>query len=100
MDIKIHPAGFRISDRPVAASFAHPYSFQPISEYSLRDDSCLVSSLGLGGVEGTFVKYWDEASMMALLEFQVEEPVHAAPVEATKEKKEKKKKGECIIILL
>jgi hypothetical protein len=98
MSPQIHPSGFRISDRPVAASFAHPYSFQPIPEYSLRDESCLVSSTGLGGVEGTYVKYWDEASMVAVLEFEVEQPSHQTSAQGTKDKKEKKKKGMPITI--
>ncbi|KAI0350105.1 hypothetical protein OH77DRAFT_1507171 [Trametes cingulata] len=93
MSPQLHPNGFRISDRPVAASFAHPYSFQPLPDYSLRDEACLMSSTSLGGMEGSWVRYWDEASTAAILEFKVEEPVKptetAAPV---KEKKEKKKK--------
>ena len=94
MSPQLHPNGFRISDRPVAASFAHPYSFQPLPDYSLRDDACVMSTLSLGGMEGIWVRYWDEASTAAILEFKVEEPaqpVQAAPV--PKEKKEKKKKG-------
>ncbi|TCD59819.1 hypothetical protein EIP91_011398 [Steccherinum ochraceum] len=89
MSVQIHPNGFRISDRPVAASFAHPYSFQPLPDYSLRDDACIASSMSMGGVDGAWVRYWDEASTVAMLEFQVEEPV-AAPA-PTKEKKEKRK---------
>ncbi len=92
MSPQIHPAGFRISDKPVAASFAHPYSFQPIPDYSLRDDGCIMGSMTLGGVEGSWVRYWDEASTVASLEFKVEEPVQQ-PVIPTKEKKEKRKKG-------
>ena len=41
-----------------------------------------------------WVRYWDEASTAAVLEFKVEEsvkPTTVAPV--VKEKKEKKKKG-------
>ncbi|EMD34516.1 hypothetical protein CERSUDRAFT_67488 [Gelatoporia subvermispora B] len=92
MSPQLHPSGFRISDRPVAASFAHPYSFQPLPDYSLRDEACLSSSLGLGGVEGTWVRYWDEASTAAVLEFEVEEPVqNLAAAEQEKQKKEKKK---------
>jgi len=91
MSPQIHPAGFRISDKPVAASFAHPYSFQPIPDYSLRDDGCIMGSMTLGGVEGSWVRYWDEASTVASLEFKVEEPVQQ-PVVPTKEKKEKRKK--------
>jgi RNA-binding protein 5/10 len=89
MSPQIHPSGFRISERPVAASFAHPYSFQPATEFVHRDEACLVSSLSLGGVEGTWVRYWDEASTVAVLEFEAEAPVHtSAP---PREKKEKKK---------
>ncbi|KAJ4488244.1 hypothetical protein J3R30DRAFT_3434521 [Lentinula aciculospora] len=91
MSPQIHPAGFRISDRPVAASFAHPDSFQPIQEIMLRDEACLTSSLALGGVEGTYVRYWDESSMVAVLEFQVAMP-QTATVSSSKDKKEKKKK--------
>ncbi|KAL6307896.1 hypothetical protein BKA93DRAFT_766391 [Sparassis latifolia] len=90
MSPEIHPSGFRISDRPVAASFAHPYSFQPQPDFSLRDDACLPSSSSLGGVEGTWVRYWDEASTAAVLEFKVEEPVEPT-VPPVKEKKKKSK---------
>lgn len=92
MSPQIHPAGFRISDRPVAPSFAHPDSFQPIQEIMLRDEACLVSSLALGGVEGTYVRYWDESSMVAVLEFQVATP-QSSTMPNAKDKKEKKKKG-------
>lgn len=90
---QIHPNGFRISDRPVAASFAHPYSFQPIPDHSLKDDSCIPSSMALGGLEDAYVKYWDEGSMIAVLEFQVEQSAKSAQEQINKEKKEKKKKG-------
>jgi RNA-binding protein 5/10 len=94
MSPQIHPSGFRISDRPVAASFAHPYSFQPITDLVLRDEACLTSSPSLGGVEDSWVRYWDETSMIAVLEFQIDEPAQPT-VPATKDKKEKKKtKGE------
>ncbi|KAJ7694105.1 hypothetical protein B0H17DRAFT_1009375 [Mycena rosella] len=90
MSPQIHPSGFRISDRPVAASFAHPYSFQPIADLMIRDEACIPSSVSLGGEEGTLVRYWDEGSTIAQLEFQVEEPIQPAAAQA-KEKKEKKK---------
>lgn len=94
MSAQLHPNGFRISDRPVAASFAHPYSFQPIPDFSLRDEACLMGSSALGGVEGVWVRYWDEASTVAVLEFTVEEPVQpASATPVVKEKKEKKKRG-------
>lgn len=88
MSPTIHPAGFRISDRPVAASFGHSESFQPIDNVMLRDDACIPSSLAMGGVEGTWVRYWDETSTLAMLEFQVAAPTIQAPA---KERKEKKK---------
>ncbi|KAJ3504869.1 hypothetical protein NLJ89_g7716 [Agrocybe chaxingu] len=88
MSPQIHPSGFRISDRPVAASFAHPYSFQPVTDFLSRDEACLQSTMALGGVEGTWVRYWDESSTVAVLEFKVEEPVQ--PAVQAKEKKEKK----------
>jgi RNA-binding protein 5/10 len=92
MSPKIHPSGFRISDKPVAASFAHPYSFQPATEFLQRDEACIPSSASLGGVEGSWVRYWDESSSVAVLEFKVEEPA-PAQTSSTKEKKEKKKKS-------
>ncbi|KAH9857720.1 hypothetical protein C2E23DRAFT_805452 [Lenzites betulinus] len=93
MSPQLHPNGFRISDRPVAASFAHPYSFQPLPDYTLRDDACLTSTPSLGGTEGAWVRYWDEGSTAAILEFTVEEPVKPTEaIPAPKEKKEKKKK--------
>lgn len=94
MSPQLHPNGFRISDRPVAASFAHPYSFQPVADNLYRDESCLSSSLILGGAEGTFVKYWDEASTLAVMDFKVEETKQHQPSAAKeKEKKEKKPKS-------
>ncbi|KAF8633727.1 hypothetical protein AX17_004384 [Amanita inopinata Kibby_2008] len=89
MSPQIHPNGFRISDKPVAASFAHPYSFQPVTDFIQRDEACLKSTVSLGGSEGMWVKYWDESSTCAVLEFKVEEPAQTAPVQ--KEKKEKRK---------
>ena len=95
MSPQIHPSGFRISDKPVAASFAHQYSFQQV-DHMLRDETAIPSSINLGGVEGAFVKYWDDSAMVAVLEFKVEalpQPQIQASTGPTKEKKEKKKKG-------
>lgn len=50
--------------------------------------------MSMGGVEDTWVRYWDEASTVAVLEFKVEEPVQTAPTPA-KEKKEKRKAKGC-----
>ncbi|EGO21762.1 hypothetical protein SERLADRAFT_474611 [Serpula lacrymans var. lacrymans S7.9] len=91
MSPQIHPSGFRISDRPVAASFAHPYSFQLVADHVLRDEAVFSSSLNLGGVEGSWVKYWDETTTVAILEFEVEGPPQVALPMSTKEKKGKKK---------
>jgi RNA-binding protein 5/10 len=91
MSPQIHPNGFRISDRPVATSFAHPYSFQPISDPIMRDEACLPSSMTLGGVEDQWVRYWDEGATIAKLEYEAEIPTQQ-PV-PTKEKEKKKKKG-------
>jgi RNA-binding protein 5/10 len=91
MSPQIHPNGFRISDRPVATSFAHPYSFQPVSDPIMRDEACLPSSMTLGGVEDQWVRYWDEGATIAKLEYEAEIPMQQpAP---TKEKEKKKKKA-------
>jgi len=90
MSPQLHPSGFRIAERPVAASFAHPYSFQPLAENMLRDESCVSSSLATGGVEGTWAKYWDESATVGELQFEVEAPVPSISTE--KDGKAKKKK--------
>ncbi|KAI9457796.1 hypothetical protein BJY52DRAFT_1187142 [Lactarius psammicola] len=95
MSPQIHPNGFRISDRPVATSFAHPYSFQPISDPILRDEACLPSSMTLGGVEDQWVKYWDEGATTAKLEYEVEVPTQQ-PAPAKEKEKKKKKVAEAV----
>lgn len=97
MSPQIHPNGFRISDKPVAASFAHPHSFQPVADIMLRDEASITSSMSLGGVEGTFVRYWDENATVAVLEFRVEQPSVPPPVTKEKEKR-KKPKAEAEVI--
>jgi len=57
----------------------------------LRDEAALTSSMALGGTEGTWVRYWDESSNVAVLEFQVAQPAQSAT--QNKDKKEKKKKS-------
>lgn len=98
MSPQIHPNGFRISDKPVAGSFAHPYSFQPIPDLFQRDDTCLASSLSLGGVEDTWVKYWDETSTVAVLEFQVDQPAPAITTAHREKEKKRKHKAEADIL--
>jgi RNA-binding protein 5/10 len=95
MSPQIHPNGFRISDRPVATSFAHPYSFQPISDPILRDETCLPSSITLGGVEDQWVKYWDEGATLAKLEYEVEVPTQQ-PAPAKEKEKKKRKVAEAV----
>ena len=55
MNVQLYPNGFRISDTPVATSFANPHSFQPVADMMHRDEACLQSSISLGGSEGSFV---------------------------------------------
>jgi RNA-binding protein 5/10 len=97
MSPQIHPSGFRISDRPVAASWGHQYSFQPVED-ALRDESAVSSSVALGGSEGHWVRYWDETTTVAVLEFEVETPQPTAASGKDKEKK-KKTKGKYPILL-
>lgn len=47
--------------------------------------------MSLGGVHDSWVRYWDENSTVAVLEFKVEEP--AQTTQLTEKKKEKKKKS-------
>lgn len=93
MSPQIHPNGFRISERPVAASFAHIYSFQLLSDPMQRDEASIPSSMTLGGMEGGWVRYWDEASTVAVLEFNVVEPVAQQPHAVAMKEKKKKSKG-------
>jgi RNA-binding protein 5/10 len=56
----------------------------------LRDESCVTSSLAMGGVEGTWAKYWDESATVVELKFEVEAPVPSvAPERDSKPKKKK-----------
>ena len=50
----------------------------------------------MGGVEDTFVKYWDEAATVAVMEFKVQKSVkqqEGSDGVATKKEKERKKKS-------
>lgn len=61
----------------------------------LRDETAIPSSVNLGGVENTFVKYWDESATVAVLEFKVDEPATTQASEvatASAKEKEKRKK--------
>ena len=50
--------------------------------------------MALGGLEDAYVKYWDEGSMIAVIEFEVEQSAKSAQEQANKDRKEKKKKGQ------
>ena len=99
----IHPNGFHISDRPVAALFAHPYSFQAIQDKMYQDATCIMSCFNMGGVEDTFVKYWDEATTVVVMEFKVQKSVkqrEGSDGVATKKEKERKKKVVIFITII
>ena len=68
----------------------------------LRDETAIPSSLNLGGVENTFVKYWDESATVAVLEFKVDEPaapqVPAAATAPKEKEKRKKAKGASTVL--
>ncbi|KIM21755.1 hypothetical protein M408DRAFT_76581 [Serendipita vermifera MAFF 305830] len=91
MSPELHPEGFRISDRPVAASFASTVSFQPLAPHSLRDEACIMGSTSMGGTEGVFAKYWDENAVVVEMAFEVSEPVAKKDTMAQGEKRKKKK---------
>lgn len=99
MSPQLHPNGFRISDRPVAVSFAHPYSFQPLEPLALQDESCVPASINLGGVEDGWVKYWDEASTLAVMEFEVQSTATSQQTTQTSAVKEKKKRPGLFIFI-
>ena len=50
--------------------------------------------MALGGLEDAYVKYWDEGSMIAVIEFEVEQSTKSSQEQANRERKEKKKKGQ------
>lgn len=76
----------------MAASFAHMYSFQLLSDPMQRDEACISSSISLGGIEGGWARYWDESSTVAVLEFSVAEPVaQQTNASGAKEKKKRPK---------
>lgn len=97
MSPTLFPNGFRISGIPVAASFAHPNSFQLTPDDHPRDDSCIDASASLGGRSSGFAKYWEEGTVVSEMVFEVEvdEKKHHSKKGKDKEKeREKDKKKE------
>jgi RNA-binding protein 5/10 len=56
-----------------------------------RDEACISSTPVLGGYEGGWVRYWDETSTIAVLEFEVKDSAKAVTTAPSKEKKKKTK---------
>jgi len=92
MSRELHPEGFRISDRPIASSFANKASFTTLSPHELRDEACVLGSQAIGGTPGVFAKYWDESTIVNEKSFQYEESNKKET--SVKEKKKKKKERE------
>ena len=91
MSPQLHPEGFQISERPVAVSFAHPYSWQRVPDDVIKDEACVESTVALGGVDGEWARYWDDTSTVAILEFEVQLP--AQPKAAEQKKAQKKREA-------
>lgn len=59
----------------------------------IRDDGCVDSSVAMGGMEGSWARYWDESAMVEELRFEVDMPATSPSAAATdKDVKQKKKK--------
>lgn len=93
MSAELHPSGFRIGSRAIAASFAHPASFQPL-ENRPPDEYSLISTPAVGGSDSGWCAYWDQSAFMEVQEFQVDPDTIADLMVTSTEgdkKKEKKK---------
>ncbi|KAH7340485.1 hypothetical protein B0J17DRAFT_651532 [Rhizoctonia solani] len=94
MSAELHPSGFRIGSRAIAASFAHPASFQPL-ENRPPDEHSLVCTPAVGGSDTGWCSYWDQTAFAEVQEFQVDQETIAdltAPAAPEVEKKKEKKK--------
>ncbi|KAG8743681.1 hypothetical protein FRC10_011554 [Ceratobasidium sp. 414] len=93
MSPELHPSGFRIGSRAIAASFAHPSSFQPL-EHRPPDEYSLICTPAVGGSDSGWCSYWDQSAFVEVQEFQVD-PETIADLTVTNiegEKKKEKKK--------
>ncbi|ELU44516.1 G-patch domain-containing protein [Rhizoctonia solani AG-1 IA] len=77
MSAELHPSGFRIGSRAIAASFAHPSSFQPLDNRP-PDEYSLVCTQAVGGSETGWCSYWDQTAFAEAQEFQVDQETIAA----------------------
>lgn len=91
MSPTLFPSGFRISTKPVAASFAHPNSFQLLPPDTIRDESTIDATVALGGRAEGYAKYWDDGTALGELVFEVEEADVVAASKSKGKEKEKKK---------
>lgn len=96
MSPELHPSGFRIGSRAIAASFAHPSSFQPLDQRP-PDEYSLVSTPAVGGSDTGWCSYWDQSAFVEVQEFQVDQDAVADltpsnPTEGEKKKEKKKEK--------
>jgi RNA-binding protein 5/10 len=89
MSPELHPSGFRIGSRAIAASFAHPASFQPL-EQRPPDEFSVVSTPAVGGPDSGWCSYWDQTAFVEIQEFQVD-PDTIAELTVTNTEGEKKK---------
>lgn len=91
MSPTLWPDGFRISGKPVAASFAHPHSFllQPLEVP--RDETSIDSTMALGGRESGYANYWDENAAISELVFEVDETIQPTSKKSKEKKKERAK---------
>ncbi|KAG8686229.1 hypothetical protein FRC08_012676 [Ceratobasidium sp. 394] len=89
MSPELHPSGFRIGSRAIAASFAHPASFQPL-EQRPPDEYSLICTAAVGGSDSGWCSYWDQSAFVEVQEFQVD-PETIADLTITNTEGEKKK---------
>ncbi|KAG8691848.1 hypothetical protein FRC11_007814 [Ceratobasidium sp. 423] len=94
MSAELHPSGFRIGSRAIAASFAHSTSFQPLDSRP-PDEYSLVCTVAVGGSDTGWCSYWDQTAFAEVQEFKVDQETIAdltAPAAPETEKKKEKKK--------
>jgi RNA-binding protein 5/10 len=91
MSPELHPSGFRIGSRAIAASFAHPASFQPLDQRP-PDEYSIVCTPAVGGSDTGWCSYWDQSAFVEIQEFQVDQNTIADLTANTTEGEKKKDK--------